>query len=697
MLILFVSLPSSHCKSPDASHSQVTSSVTYCSEPDALLIQQFEVTYFQKNSSVWFNISAASVQPNVNVSANIMLNVYGMHPVNFTIDLCSLFNGALCPLPTYNFSGSDTIPLPSSLGVDQMIPDIAFKIPDLEAYAQLTLTEVGTGVLKACVQATLSNGWSAHQRAVEWTTAGMGLFALCSAVWFSISQESLIPFRFLDLLYLYQWAASTALLDLNYSSVYLAFATNFAWSMGLLSASANSPIQIAINNMRHLTGGTMADASGGSAVALVNRKLSPYNAYTISTPVGSQLLEIGQKNSLNANTSAVLGMKQLDTAGAVQLVTSSSSNVLQAGIPIYVNYLGIATANAFMTIFLVALVVFSILLAVLIIGYGILVFASSRNCSKSYNLVKLRQQYMVVAQAWLQRAVLLASAPVTIFAMYQWTLKDSWLSTLFAVVSFLVVVGYLLYCAFAMVRFALYKKLPSPDSQPHYLISIGPLIALHCPTRYYLCLLVITTTFIKAALTAFAHDNGVVQIVIILVVEASLLAMLLTFRPYKTRGTQILQTYLASTRVLCTGLLVAFIEPIGLGAIARVVIGIVVAVFVSIAVVVVFASILLSLWTSHFSRGNSLPLSDTSSLEKGNPVTEAGPSGHPMPEQTISRNSAFNQSYPENSSPMSIEEHSTYTTGLKATSILPALPSLDSSPREAIPCTVPCDHHLTRD
>lgn len=41
--------------------SPVTSSVTYCSEPDALLIQQFDVAYFQQNSSIWFNISAASV------------------------------------------------------------------------------------------------------------------------------------------------------------------------------------------------------------------------------------------------------------------------------------------------------------------------------------------------------------------------------------------------------------------------------------------------------------------------------------------------------------------------------------------------------------------------------------------------------------------------------------------------------------
>jgi hypothetical protein len=53
--------------------------------------------------------------------------------------------------------------------------------------------------------------------------------------------------------------------------------------MGLFSASSTSPIQIPINIMRHLTGGNMADATGDSAVTLVNRKLSPYNDIASST------------------------------------------------------------------------------------------------------------------------------------------------------------------------------------------------------------------------------------------------------------------------------------------------------------------------------------------------------------------------------------------------------------------------------
>ena len=39
----------------------VTSSVTYCEPPEAILIQEFSIIYFAANQSVSFNISAASV------------------------------------------------------------------------------------------------------------------------------------------------------------------------------------------------------------------------------------------------------------------------------------------------------------------------------------------------------------------------------------------------------------------------------------------------------------------------------------------------------------------------------------------------------------------------------------------------------------------------------------------------------------
>lgn len=304
------------------------------------------MTYFASNASLSFNISAASVEPNLNVTANLLLNVYGMQPVNITLDLCSILNGALCPLPTYNFTGSDSIPLPRSVDVAGRVPSVAYWIPDLEAVAQLTLTEVGTGDVKACVQSTLSNGWSTYQPAVSWSTGALTLLALLSALWQSIN-SSLAPTRLLNLISLLQSIAISALLDVNYPLLYRSFASNFAWSLGLFPSTGASRIQNAVDELRHHTGGTMPDAEGGSAVDLVNRRLSPYNILAAVAKAASKEGEVG-----------------------VATVTQGSSNVLQAGIPVFVNSIGIATANAFMSAFIVALILAAVFLGMVGIGWA---------------------------------------------------------------------------------------------------------------------------------------------------------------------------------------------------------------------------------------------------------------------------------------------------------------------------------------
>ena len=321
----------------------------------------------------FYRLTSLLQQAHINVSANLFLNVYGMNPLNVTLDLCNLLNGALCPLPMYNFTGADTLTLPPSLVVLDKVPRIAFKMPDLEGFGQLTLTEVNTGVVKACVQATISNGWSAHQPAVEWSTVGIALAALLSAGWHSFaSPEAMAPFRFLELIYLYQFIASSSFLSLNYPSLYRAFSLNFAWAVGLISSST---VQDSINRMRHLTGGHLADATAGSAVGLVNRKLSPYNSNSAIVVPSHLLLPRELPLSFTRFSSplhmgTVLSKVRAVITGEVQTVTAASSNVLQAGVPIFVNTIHIATANAFMTVFIFVLCMFAIAMGIFLLGYG---------------------------------------------------------------------------------------------------------------------------------------------------------------------------------------------------------------------------------------------------------------------------------------------------------------------------------------
>lgn len=259
------------------------------------------------------------------------------------------------------------------MDVGEHVPGIAYKVPDLEAFAQLTLTEVGTGKVKACVQSTLANGWSTYQPPVSYSTGALTIVALLSSLYHStVSPESIAPFRLLDLIGLFQTIAVSGLLDLNYPLVYRSFTLNFAWALGLFSASANSRIQNSIDNMRHKTGGRMPDANGGSAVDLVNRRLSPYNI-VLATKVSAadfDLVNPYDPSSQYTSLSFLSKAESHDADPAVHTVTQNSANVLDAGIPLYVNSIGIATANAFMSAFITMLILLAIFVGVVAIGWA---------------------------------------------------------------------------------------------------------------------------------------------------------------------------------------------------------------------------------------------------------------------------------------------------------------------------------------
>lgn len=595
---------------------------------------------------------------NTNVTANVLLNVYGMQPFNFTLDLCSIADGLLCPLPTYNFTGADSIVLPSSVDVSSEIPGIAYVIPDLESYAQLTLVDVETGEIRACIQSTLSNGWTTHQYAVEWTTGAIVLLALAAAIWQSLACDSLslAPIRLLDIFYLYQTIATSSLLSLNYPIVYRAFTLNFAWSIGLFSASTTSHFQNSINNMRHLTGGDLADASSSGATPLVNRKLSPYNQVSGALAIPQAVMDrfaslprIDISKLFSRDFSAeVIQATDVLTKRTVATVTPESANVLQAGIPIYVNTIGIATANAFMTVFLVALIYAAIVLAGLALAYLLLWWVSRYEWARRRMEITtdLRASFPNFARAWGLRAALVTVFPVLTFAFVQWTLKDSWLSVFLSVILLLIVMASVIPPVLAVLSPYLPKVLlrfniPLSDS------ALTPLSAPFQPHRLWYLIPLLVAILFKALIIAFAHAHGLVQVICFLIADVLVFGLLILVKPYRTRHADILMGYLGLLRIVASGLMIAFAESLNLTAIPRVVIGIVTAVLWSLAVVIMFLNILVNMglwklimrvvpcgsWSRRRQGDRSLASNpshqDSSSvLEKGEKESPSGVSQH---------------------------------------------------------------------
>ncbi|KAH9855143.1 TRP-domain-containing protein [Lenzites betulinus] len=583
-------------------NSLFTSSVTYCAPPESLLIEQFDIAYFAKNQSIVFNVSAASVVPNTNVNANLFLNVYGIRPINVTLDICSLFDGALCPLPLYNFTGSDSLSLPKDFDVASQLPNIAYYIPDLEAYAQLTLTDVKTGQVRACVQFTLSNGWSTHQLGAEWAAGSIALLALTAALVQSIFGfgSPLLPVRLIDVVSLFQTIALSGLLALNFPSLYRSFALNFSWALGLFESSSTSSIQTSINRMRSATGGHLSDESGDGAISFVNRKLSPYNSASYVAPqslvqTASSLARVNLAEFVSSNASlpASLPRTQVLVGSDVATVTEQSSNVLEAGFPIYTNSVGIATANAFMTVFFVALILTAIVLGTLALIYGVLVALERSEFGRRHpGIAQFRTNYPSFAKAWAIRGAQMLSLPILVFTFYQWTLKDSWLSDLLSVILLIALMAIILPAAFFAIRSSVPRSRWTDMKPP---AAVAPFTEPYRESRTYYVIPLLLVMVIKAMVTAFAHVHGMVQAVFFVVLEALLLGCIIVLKPYPTRRADVLAGYLCITRLVCSGLMIAFAENLAVQPIPRVAIGAVTAVIFSIACIVLFFNLLVNL------------------------------------------------------------------------------------------------------
>ena len=210
---------------------------------------------------------------------------------------------------------------------------------------------------------------------------------------------------------------------------------------------------------------------------------------------------------------------------------------------------GIATENAFMTVFLVALIFAAILLGALAIGYlGLRLYARSSYGAKDD--ARTRQwvaAYPAYARAWALRGALLCVLPTLLFAFYQWTLKDSWASILLSVLFLIAVLACVLPPVFLVIRSYLPSRLSrwprDDDSEPGP--GCLPLTASLRQERYYFLIPLLLAVLVKALVIGFGQNHGLVQTILLLIVEFFLLLTILVLRPHRTKGGDILSAFLA--------------------------------------------------------------------------------------------------------------------------------------------------------
>ncbi len=233
-------------------------------------------------------------------------------------------------------------------------------------------------------------------------------------------------------------------------------------------------------------------------------------------------------------------------------------------------------------------------------------------------------------------------------------------------------------------------------SHPPIISSHGPLYAQYRTVRYFFFLIPLACVYLKAIFIAAVKTSGLAQIILFLTVEVSVMTSVVVLRPHRTRGADVLASYLAIVRLVCTGLMIAFVERIAVNAIPRVVIGIVMAVIYSVAIVVVVINLVLHcgierLWTKQEKAPHEGSADDTTEKDgRRTSFPDLTRPKNPTPERNIPLDPEINQPYTP-LTPPSTAEHGASNRDSASTNFGNLLPRRWSF----TPLSSPTDSHLS--
>ena len=163
--------------SPFASATRLlqSTSLIQCMDNSNFSASLFQVVFTPDNKTLSININGIS-SISGNVTAEVVVTAYGFQALKEELNPCDLGLDGLCPMQTGTIPIETTITVSDS--VVKAIPGIAYSVPDLDGQVFVYINSTSTGERIACLEASLTNSQTVHQKAVEWVVAviaGLGL------------------------------------------------------------------------------------------------------------------------------------------------------------------------------------------------------------------------------------------------------------------------------------------------------------------------------------------------------------------------------------------------------------------------------------------------------------------------------------------------------------------------------------------
>ncbi|TPX08891.1 uncharacterized protein E0L32_009595 [Thyridium curvatum] len=568
-----------------------TTGFSSCGKNAEIQVKKVDIKYNNDNKTVSFDVAGFSTKVQ-NVTAILNVTAYGNQVYSNTFDPCKsdTFVQQLCPVPASNFSARGTQAIPAKFA--DLVPAIAFQIPDIAAMATLQLISKDSGDNVACIQSTVSNGKTISVPAVSYIAAGVAGAALVmsgvTAVGAAVAGGTgalggssaagglgTVSPSFIEVFTWFQGMAMNGMLSVNYPSVYRSFTKNFAFSTGLIPWTQ---LQVAIDDFRASTGGNLTNDNvqflRNATLVFPDGSSSTPDSSIIKAKRAFHMFEMLAKRQIVTSTDGSDSSNSTNPESTVDSIRTAVS-----GIQAYVNELSIPSSNTFMTVLLVvAIVIAAIAVGILLLKVILEAWALFGNFPKS--LAGFRKHYWGSIARAITSLILLLYGIWVLYCIFQFTHGDSWAAKTLAGITLGIFTAILVFFSFKIWYTARKLKLREGDASGLYedksiWVKYSLFYESYRKNYWWIFVPTIVYMFAKGVALAVGDGHGMVQTIALLIIEGLMFVMLLWSRPYERKSGNVINIVIQVVRVLSVVCILVFVEEFGIKQTTQTVTGVV--------------------------------------------------------------------------------------------------------------------------
>ena len=554
-------------------------------------VKKVEISYNNDDKTVTFDVAGSSAKEQ-NVSATLHVKAYGNDIYSNSFNPCDsvTFIAQLCPVPAGDFAASGSQKIPAQYA--DMVPAIAFQVPDIAAQATLELKSLDTNESVACIESQVGNGKTADVPAVAYVAAGVAAAALVLAGASAASAAlagggaalggssaggglgTMTP-SFMETIGWFQGMAMNGMMSVSYPPVYRSFAKNFGFSVGIVpwdrlqsgidDFRARTGGNLTNNNIEYLHNATLTYSDGsatdadGSGASHIKRALDSF----------AILLAREIKTSVNGTGSADLS--ELGSGQTPQLTVS--------GITAYAEQLSVPKSNIFMTALLaVGVIILAIVVGILLVKLILEAWALFGSFPQS--LSGFRKHYWGSIARTITSLIMLLYGIWVLYCIFQFTNGDSIAAKALAAVTLAIFTGILAFFSWKIWSTARKFKNAEGDTSALYddketWVKYSLFYESYRKNYWWIFVPTIIYMFAKGCTLAFGDGHGMAQTIAQLIVEGVMLVLLLWSRPYERRSGNIINVIIQVVRVLSVVCILVFVEEFGIAETTQTITGVV--------------------------------------------------------------------------------------------------------------------------